>query len=165
MYVEGVAQDGLAERGCSGGSTPSTSTACSRPGDMEEYIVDSPRSPFPQLLHTERPDAFAIHLLDGRVGVLVDGLPLGFLLPAGARGLHARAGGQRRTTSLVASMLTLLRWVALALSLLPAGGLCGRARCTTRRCCPVKLLLSHDGGEAVRALRRGGGGHSHAALL
>ena len=50
-------------------------------GDLEEYIVDSPRSPFPQLLHTERPDT-CMHLLDGRVGILVDGLPLGFVLPA-----------------------------------------------------------------------------------
>mgnify|MGYP000776340340 FL=1 len=31
-------------------------------GTLEEYIVDAPRSPFPQLLHTERPDLSLIHI-------------------------------------------------------------------------------------------------------
>ena len=52
------------------------------PGYLEQYITQQPNSPFPQLLHTERPDTFASMLLDGRVGLLVDGLPVGFLVPA-----------------------------------------------------------------------------------
>ena len=51
-------------------------------GNLEEYITDNPRSPFPQLLYTERPDKFCMNILEGRVGLIVDGLPLGFILPA-----------------------------------------------------------------------------------
>ena len=113
MHVEGVAKDGLAEevlRRLDAIDIDGLLTA----GDLEEYIVDSPRSPFPQLLHTERPDAFAIHLLDGRVGVLVDGLPLGFVLPAGLAAFM-RVPEDSSDHFLVASMLTLLRWAALFL--------------------------------------------------
>ena len=109
-------------------------------GDIEEYIVDSPRSPFPQLLHTERPDAFAIHLLDGRVGVLVDGLPLGFVLPAGLAAFM-RVPEDSSDHFLVASMLTLLRWAALFLSLcLPAAFVA--VSMYHQEMLPVKLLLS-----------------------
>ena len=34
-------------------------------------------------MHTERPDRFSLYLLEGRVGLLIDGLPIGLvLLPA-----------------------------------------------------------------------------------
>ena len=89
-------------------------------GCIEQYIVDSPRSPFPQLLHTERPDKFAAELLSGRVGILADGLPVGFLTPA-TLSQFMRVGEDRAQHFLTASMLTLLRWLSLVLAiLLPA---------------------------------------------
>lgn len=42
---------------------------------VEEWIQDKTLSPFSTLLKTERPDILASHLLEGRVGVLVDGTP------------------------------------------------------------------------------------------
>ncbi|SDZ23237.1 spore germination protein [Thermoactinomyces sp. DSM 45892] len=42
---------------------------------IEEWIQDRTLSPFPTLLKTERPDVLTSHLLEGRVGVLVDGTP------------------------------------------------------------------------------------------
>lgn len=116
LYIEGVAQQETvdeARRRISGIDIDALLAA----GDLEEYIVDSPRSPLPQLLHTERPDTFAIHLLDGRVGILVDGLPVGFLLPADLAAFM-RVPEDSAMHFAVASMLTLLRWIALAVSLL-----------------------------------------------
>ena len=109
-------------------------------GDLEEYIVDAPRSPLPQLLHTERADTFAIHLLDGRVGLLADGLPVGFLLPADLAAF-LRVPEDSAMHFALASLLTLLRWAALALSLLlPA---CFVAiEMYHQEMLPVKLLLS-----------------------
>ena len=109
-------------------------------GDLEEYIVDSPRSPLPQLLHTERPDTFAMHLLDGRVGVLVDGLPVGFLLPADLAAFM-RVPEDSATHFAVASMLTLLRWAALAISLLLPAAFVAISM-YHQEMLPVKLLLS-----------------------
>lgn len=50
-------------------------------GYIEEMIEDSPYSPFPQFLTTERPDAVAANLLEGRVAILVDGTPIVIVAP------------------------------------------------------------------------------------
>lgn len=50
-------------------------------GYIEEMIEDNPFSPFPQLLTTERPDAVAAQLLEGRVSILVDGTPIVIVVP------------------------------------------------------------------------------------
>ena len=50
-------------------------------GYIEELIEDNPWSPFPQVLSTERPDAAAASLLEGRVVLLVDGTPFALVVP------------------------------------------------------------------------------------
>ncbi len=90
------------------------------PGYLEQYIVDVPRSPFPQLLHTERPDTFAAMLLEGRVGILIDGLPVGFLVPAPlSRFMQVTEDTAQHFA--VASLLVVLRYIALILGLLLPG--------------------------------------------
>ena len=86
-------------------------------GILEESIVDAPLSPFPQLLHTERPDRFAQYLLEGRVGLLVDGIPVGLVLPVSfADFMRVTCDAGVHYTA--ATILSLLRWAALLLSLL-----------------------------------------------
>ncbi|WP_308634572.1 spore germination protein [Paenibacillus silvisoli] len=48
---------------------------------IEEFIEDSPYSPFPQIQNTERPDVIASSLLDGKVALLVDGAPCALIMP------------------------------------------------------------------------------------
>lgn len=50
-------------------------------GYIEEFIEDSPWSPFPQMARTERPDIVASSLLEGRVAILVDGTPFALIAP------------------------------------------------------------------------------------
>ena len=52
---------------------------------LEELIVDEVDTAFPMLAYTERPDRFCAGLVEGRVGVIVDGIPPG-LPAAGHRG-------------------------------------------------------------------------------
>ena len=52
------------------------------PAAVEEYVTGSRATAFPLMQYTERADKFSQGLLDGRVGLLVDGLPLGYLAPA-----------------------------------------------------------------------------------
>ncbi|MBE6914524.1 MAG: spore germination protein [Ruminococcaceae bacterium] len=84
-------------------------------GNLEQYIVDRPNSPFPQLIHTERPDKFSAELLAGRIGILVDGLPLGFLLPA-TLAHFMKVAEDRAQHFIVASALSLLRWLSFVIS-------------------------------------------------
>ena len=86
-------------------------------GNLEQYLTDAPLSPFPQLLHTERPDRFAAELLAGRIGILADGLPIGFLLPATLAAFQ-QVAEDRAQHFLVASGLMLLRWLSGLISLL-----------------------------------------------
>lgn len=51
------------------------------PAAVEEYITGSRMTAFPLLQYTERTDRFCRGLLRGRVGLFVDGLPLGYLAP------------------------------------------------------------------------------------
>ena len=86
-------------------------------GLLEEGLSDAPGSPFPQLLHTERPDRFAQYLTEGRVGLLVDGLPIGLLGPVTFADFM-RCSGDSAGSAIIASSLSMLRWLALLLSLL-----------------------------------------------
>lgn len=51
-------------------------------GYLEEMIEDFPYSPFPQIAYTERPDVLAGKLLDGKVGIMLDGTPIVLVVPA-----------------------------------------------------------------------------------
>ena len=109
-------------------------------GHLEEYIVDCARSPFPQLLYTERPDKFAINLLEGRVGLLVDGLPMGFLVPVTLPQLM-KVPDDISQHFLVASALSLLRYFSFLLSaVLPA--LLVAIAMYHQEMIPTRLLLS-----------------------
>ncbi|WP_082235384.1 spore germination protein [Halobacillus massiliensis] len=50
-------------------------------GYIEEYIEDPPYSPFPRVYYSERPDAIAAGLLEGRVAIITDGTPNVLLVP------------------------------------------------------------------------------------
>ncbi len=107
---------------------------------LESALADTPRSPFPQVMHTERADAFSMALLRGQVGLLAEGLPLGFLAPATLPAMLCTAedGSQH---FLIASALRLLRWTALLLTLfLPA--LYVATAMYHQEMIPLKLLLS-----------------------
>ena len=51
-------------------------------GYIEQFIQDNPRSPFPQVQNTERPDKAVGNLLEGRVVLIVDGSPFVLVVPA-----------------------------------------------------------------------------------
>lgn len=51
-------------------------------GYLEEFIEDTPLSPFPQLIRTERPDKAAAGLLEGKIAIFTEGSPFVLLVPA-----------------------------------------------------------------------------------
>ncbi|AXI11084.1 spore germination protein [Oceanobacillus zhaokaii] len=53
----------------------------SESGFVEQWIEDSFLSPFPQMINTERPDRVSSALLQGKVGILVDGTPFALIAP------------------------------------------------------------------------------------
>lgn len=90
------------------------------PGAVEEYVTGSRATAFPLLQYTERADTFCLGLLDGRVGLLVDGLPLGYLAPVDLECLMESTEDLSRDY-VSASCVRVLRYCALLVSLLLPG--------------------------------------------
>ncbi len=89
-------------------------------GNIEEYLVDGARSAFPLMAYTQRPDRFCQGLLEGRVGLLADGIPLGWLLP-GTIDQFFKTGQDRAYHWMVASALSLVRYFCALVTLLVPG--------------------------------------------
>ena len=87
------------------------------PSAVEEYITGSRTTAFPLMQYTERTDRFCQGLLDGRVGLLVDGLPLGYLAPADLMYLM-ESPEDRGRDYIGASAVRILRYLALLIGLL-----------------------------------------------
>lgn len=87
------------------------------PSAVEEYISGSRATAFPLIQYTERTDWFCQGLLDGRVGLLVDGIPLGYLAPVNL-GYFMESPEDRSRDFISASCIRILRYGALLISLL-----------------------------------------------
>ncbi len=87
---------------------------------VEEYVTGSRFTTFPLLQYTERPDRFCQGLLDGRIGLLVDGLPMGYLAPVNI-GYLMESTEDRSRDFISASCVRVLRYGALVISLLLPG--------------------------------------------
>ena len=90
------------------------------PSAVEEYVTGSRATAFPLLQYTERSDRFCQGILEGRVGLLVDGLPLGYLAPVDLMYLMESPEDLGRDF-VGASAVRVLRYLALIASLVLPG--------------------------------------------
>jgi spore germination protein KA len=89
-------------------------------GQIEAALTGGGRTLFPQVLYTERTDKFCGSLVEGRVGVITDGLPVAYIAPVDFNSL-IQAPEDYAFNNLVSSALRLLRYVCvLAAIILPA---------------------------------------------
>ena len=119
LYVEGIADPGLVEQVWDKLADMDVDGVFST-GGIEEYLVPAHRTPFPLVQYTERSDRFCAGLCEGRVGLLIDGVPLGYLTPA-VLGNFLQAPQDKSSSWLLATTLTLLRYACMLITLfLPA---------------------------------------------
>ncbi|NEY99445.1 spore germination protein [Bacillus shackletonii] len=87
---------------------------------IQSMIKDSPKSPFPTVLSTERPDRVCGQLLDGKVAILIDGTPFALLVPVMfVEFFHS--SDDYYDSSLVATIVRWVRFLGLFVTLiLPA---------------------------------------------
>lgn len=90
------------------------------PASVEEYITGSRKTAFPLIQYTERTDKFCQGLLDGRIGLIVDGLPLAYLAPTDL-GYLMDSPEDRGRDYITASSVRILRYLALFVNLLLPG--------------------------------------------
>lgn len=116
IWIEGITNKVLVERMKNRLKSIDTDNFLS-PASVEEYVTGSRWTPFPLMQYTERPDRFSQALLDGRVGLMVDGLPLGYMAPADI-GYLMESAEDRSRDFISASCVRILRYAALLISLL-----------------------------------------------
>ena len=116
VWIEGVTEPELVRRMKKRLARIKTESFLS-PAEVEEQVTGKRKTPFPLMQFTERTDKFARGLLTGRVGLLVDGLPLGYLLPVDL-GYLMTSPEDLGMDYLSASFVRILRYGALAVSLL-----------------------------------------------
>lgn len=85
-------------------------------GYIEQFIEDHNFSPFPQVQFTERPDKAIASILEGRVLIMVDGSPLGLIVPAVFSQFYQTMDDYSERF-LMGSLVRLVRLVALVFSL------------------------------------------------
>lgn len=85
-------------------------------GYIEEFIEDSPYSPFPSIEHTERPDKAVGAILEGRIVIMVDNTPFVLIVPT-TFWRYIQVPGDYYERTYVATFLRVVRTVALFSSL------------------------------------------------
>lgn len=50
--------------------------------DFEEQVVDKKYSIFPQIKYTERPDVLCSNIMEGKIGIIIDGFPIVYIVPS-----------------------------------------------------------------------------------
>jgi len=116
LYIKGITQPELVERMKRRIGQIDIDGMIS-PSSVEEYVTGSRATAFPLLQYTERTDRFCQGLLDGRVGLLVDGIPVGYLAPTDLMYLMESAEDHGRDY-MTASAVRILRYLALVAGLL-----------------------------------------------
>ena len=119
VWLEGVTDRELVEKMKSRLSSIHIEAMLS-PASVEELVTGSRTTAFPLLQYTERTDRFCQGILNGQVGLLIDGLPLGYLAPVDLGGLM-ESQEDRGMDYISASCIRVLRYAALLLSLLLPG--------------------------------------------
>lgn len=89
-------------------------------GIIEENLIDNKYSPFPQIIYTERPDKFCANVVEGRVGVIIDELPLTYIVP-GTFESFLQAPEDYSQHFVVSSVIRFLRFALIFVTLLLPG--------------------------------------------
>ncbi|MCP3032403.1 spore germination protein [Halobacillus sp. A1] len=81
VYMDGIANPELVQKVKKRIQSVHTDKVQS-PGFMEEFMEDSPLSPFPQMLNSERPDRIVASIMEGRVAMFTEGSPTAIVAPS-----------------------------------------------------------------------------------
>jgi spore germination protein KA len=86
-------------------------------GQIETALSGEKRTLFPQILYTERTDKFCGNIVDGRVGLLTDGLPVAYITPVDFNSL-IQAPEDYAFNNLISSIFRLLRYTCVFAALI-----------------------------------------------
>jgi spore germination protein KA len=86
-------------------------------GVLEQFIEDHPSIPLPQMISTERPDRVAAGLIEGRLGLLMEGVPFCNVFPVNLFNFF-HSSEDWSLKAFIGSSARILRWVGTLLALI-----------------------------------------------
>lgn len=90
------------------------------PAFIEEFIINNTKSLFPQVMYTQRPDRCSSNLTDGRVVLIIDGIPFVYILPCQLP-ILMQSPEDYAENFMIGSCLRVVRYLALILTLILPG--------------------------------------------
>lgn len=88
---------------------------------LGQYLIDFPRSPFPLVFKTERPDKVAYALTQGKVAILIDNSTFCLIVPATLLSFYEAGDDNDESSTWAISFLMFLRLICIIIaSVLPA---------------------------------------------
>ena len=89
-------------------------------GEFEEKLTGKKYSLFPQSLITERPDKFCSNIMEGKIGILIDGLPTAIIVPA-VLNMYYQATDDYSNNYAIAGFVRVIRYICSVIAMvLPA---------------------------------------------
>lgn len=90
------------------------------PAFIEEFISSNRNSIFPQVMYTQRPDRCSSNLTDGRVALIIDGMPFVYILPCQFP-ILMQSPEDYAENFVIGSCLRTIRYLALILTIILPG--------------------------------------------
>lgn len=116
MYLNGIANDKIVQEILNRLDRIDTDSILES-GYIEEFIQDTTFTPFPTITNTERPDAIAGAILEGKIAILVDGTPFALIAPITIFKLFQSSEDYYQKFD-IATFLRLLRIISFVVSML-----------------------------------------------
>ena len=89
-------------------------------GEFEERLLGRKYSIFPRTLVTERPDKFCSNIMEGKIGIIIDGLPTAVIVPA-VLNMYYQAADDYSNNYSIAAFVRIIRYLCSVIALiLPA---------------------------------------------
>jgi len=116
VFIKSIASDAMVEEARSRLKAINADGVISS-SSVEDALSADIHTVFPQVVSTERPDKFCADILEGRVGVIVGGLPFGFIVP-GTFVQFIQNPEDYAHSAIVSSFIRCIRFLALIISII-----------------------------------------------
>lgn len=87
---------------------------------LEENIIDNRNTVFPQIIYTVRPDKFCANIAEGRVGLVIDGFPVTYIIP-GSLDTFLQAPEDYSQNFIISSIIRAMRYILVFVTLFLPG--------------------------------------------
>ena len=139
VYVKGIANEEIIEEIRTRLNKINVS-AIFESANIEELIADKTLTVFPLALNTERPDTVAGNVMEGKIGIIVDGTPFVLLVPAVFTDFFVSSEDYYHNF-FVSSFIRILRYVSFMIVLIIPGAYVGLLT-YDQEMIPTNLLIS-----------------------